>query len=230
MPAEVKQSPAVPVALGVAAAVIGAALGFALAPLMSGLVALIERTPFPVPGVITLVADLPVTWSVGVFGLLGVLAGIYVAHSAASGRLRLRVVEDHLEYRLEDREGWIARQDVAAVFRDGRYLVLLDHTDRVKARLDADTLDAGAVQAALQTHGYPWQEQDPHESAYLDWLDGGPGFTDEEHALLRRRHRAHKDRAAREQIDVDLAARGLVAREKAGQLQVRRAGGHGSDG
>ncbi|MEE6282489.1 YqeB family protein [Georgenia sunbinii] len=230
MPTQVKQSPAVPAVLGIITAVVGAALGFALPPLARGLIALIERSPFPVPGIIDLVADLPLVWSVGVLAVLGVIAGAFVAHGAATEALLLRVADDHLEFRQEDREGWIERQDVAAVFRHGRHLVLLDRTDRVKARLDADALRPAAVQQALQTHGYPWHEQDPHEAAYLDWLDGRPGFTDEEHALLRRRHRERKDRAAREQIDVDLSARGLVARERAGKLQVRRAGSRGSDG
>lgn len=230
MPTEVKQSPAVPGVLGVVTALIGAGLGFALPPLSRGLVALIEHTPFPVPGVIDLAADLPLGWSVGVVAALGVIAGGYVAHSAATEALQLQVAEDHLEYRQEGREGWIERRDVAAVFRDGRYLVLLDHTGRVKARLDADALRPAAVQEALQTHGYPWHEQDPHEAAYLDWLDGRPGVTDEEHTLLRRRHRERNDRTAREQIDVELATHGLVTRERAGTLQVRRAGSRGTDG
>ena len=57
--------------------------------------------------------------------------------------LQLEVADDHLTYRQEDRQGWIERQDLSAVFREGRHLVMLDHDTRLRARLDADALDAG---------------------------------------------------------------------------------------
>lgn len=237
MATELKQNVAVPIVLGVGTAVLGVGLGFALPALARLLVGLIERTPFPVHGVIDLASDLPLGWSVGIVGALGVAAGLYIAHAAGREALHLTVARGHLTYRQEDRQGWIERQDLSAVFREGRHLVLLDHDTRVRARLDADALNAGAVQEALQSHGYPWRDGDPHEGRYLDWIDGRPEFTDQEHTLLRRRHRERKNPAAREALDEELTAHGLVLREQAGTVRVRRAaggrpgtGGHGTNG
>lgn len=220
---ELKQNVAVPIVLGAGTALLGVGVGFALPALARLLVALIDRTPFPVHGVIDLASDLPLGWSVGIVGLLGVVAGLYVAHAAAREALHLEVTRDHLKYRQEDRSGWVEREDLSAVFREGRHLVMLDHDSRPRARLDADALSAGAVQEALRSHGYPWQDGDPHEGQYLDWIDGRPEFTDQEHVLLRRRHRERKNPAAREALDEELAAHGLVLRERAGTVQVRRA-------
>jgi len=220
---ELKQNVAVPIVLGVGTALLGVGVGFALPALARLLVTLIDRTPFPVHGVIDLASDLPLGWSVGLVGVLGVATGLYVAHAAAREALRLEVSRDHLTYRQEDRNGWIERRDLSAVFREGRHLVMLGQDTRPRARLDADALSAGAVQEALRSHGYPWRDGDPHEGQYLDWIDGRPEFTDQEHVLLRRRHRERKNSAAREALDEELTARGLVLRERAGTVQVRRA-------
>lgn len=230
---ELKQHVAVPIALGVGTALLGVGLGFALPTLARLLVELIERTPFPVHGAVDLASDLPLGWSVGIVSALGVAAGLYVARAAIREALQLEVADDHLTYRQEDRQGWIERQDLSAVFREGRHLVMLDHDTRLRARLDADALDAGDVQEALQAHGYPWRDGDPHEGRYVDWIDGRPEFTDQEHALLRRRHRERKNPAAREALDEELTAHGLVLREQPGTVQVRRAargGDRGADG
>src|SRR5690625_2204789 len=112
---ELKQNVAVPIVLGVGTALLGVGVGFALPALARLLVTLIDRTSFPVHGVIDLASDLPLGWSVGIVGVLGVVAGLYVAHAAAREALHLEVTRDHLKYRQEDRSGWVEREDLSAV-------------------------------------------------------------------------------------------------------------------
>lgn len=217
---ELKQSPAVPVVLGVIITLLGLGLGFAAPPLAGVLVSVIERTPFPVPGVIDLVSDLSPAWSVPILGALGAVAGLVVAHSAATEALRLTVAPDHLEYRQNDREGWIERADVAAAYRDRRYLVLLGHEDRVRSRLEADALNEERLKDTLLAFEYPWMDQDPHEESYVPWVDGRPDFSATEHSLLRQwKPKNTEDRIRFEQ---ELGQHHLVARERGGKLQVRR--------
>ncbi|MFE5340094.1 hypothetical protein ACFQ80_07715 [Isoptericola sp. NPDC056578] len=223
-PSEVRQPRWVPLLLLLATVAVGVGLGFALPPLARWLHGVLESTPLPSLGPVELLAGLPLVWSVPVLGGLGVVGGVLLALSTVGEALRLTVADDHLEHRTDDREGWVERADVGDVFRDGRYLVLLGRTGAPRERLDADTLRPDELRAAFEGHGWPWRDADPHERAYERWMDGRPGFSAAEHALLRRRLAERKDAAAVAEIDEALAAHGLAARVRDDRLQVRRVG------
>jgi len=221
---EVRQPRWVPLLLLLASAALGTGLGVALPPLARWLQDLLARSPLPSLGVVDLLAGLPLGWSVPILGGLGVVAGVVLALTTIRESLRLTVADDHLEHRTDAREGWVERADVDAVFRDGRYLVLLDRAGAPRARLDADTLRGAEIRAAFAAHGWPWRDADPFEGAYERWVDGRPGFSSAEHALLRRRLAEHKDAAAVAEIDDALASHGLAARVRDDRLQARRLG------
>jgi hypothetical protein len=136
--------------------------------------------------------------------------------------LRLDVADDHLEHHREKVEGWVERGDVDAVHRDGKELVLLGPGGAPRLRLDVDDLAGASVREAFVAHGWPWHDDDPYDGTFGAWLDGRPGFTDAEAALLRRRLDDRKDAGAVLAIDRELAAHGLAARVRDGRLQVRR--------
>lgn len=205
-------------------------LGFALPPFARWLQDVLDGTPLPVHGAVDLVAGLPLSWSLPILTGLGLVGGVWIAIAAHGEALRLTVADDHLEHRTDEHEGWIERSDVAAVFRDGRYLVLVAPDGRVRARLDADSLRSTEVCDALVGHGWPWREQDPYERDFVGWVDGRPGFTDTEQALLRRRLRERKDAAAVVELDAELGAHGLAVRVRDDRLQVRRATAGAGDG
>lgn len=219
---EVRQHPALPVLLGLGVLVIGLVLGWFASPLAGGLGGLIEATPLPVPGLLELVESMPLAWTLGILGGLGLLGGAFIAFMAVGEAPALSVADDHLEHRQEEREVWIERSDVGAAFRDTRYLVLLRPDGGLRARLDADTLSWANVQAALEQHRWPWRSADPYEERFERWLDGRPGFTAAENEALRRRLEDRKDAAGLRKADDDLAALGLVARVRDDRIQVRR--------
>lgn len=219
---EVRQHPALPVLLGLGVLVIGLVLGWFASPLAGGLGGLIGATPLPVPGLLELVESMPLAWTLGILGGLGLLGGAFIAFMAVGEAPALSVADDHLEHRQEEREVWIERSDVGAAFRDTRYLVLLRPDGGLRARLDADTLSWANVQAALEQHRWPWRSADPYEERFERWLDGRPGFTAAENEALRRRLEDRKDAAGLRKADDDLAALGLVARVRDDRIQVRR--------
>jgi hypothetical protein len=220
---EVRQPPALPLLLGLGALALGVVLGWFAPALARGLVDLIEATPLPAPGVIRLVGTLPLEWSLGILGGLGLLGGAFIAFMTVGEAPRLVVADDHLEHLQEEREVWIERADVGAAFPDKNDLVLLRPDGGLRARLDVDTLSRAKVRDALDQHRWPWRDTDPYEQRFERWVDGRPGFTDAEHEALRRRLEERKDAAARRKADEDLAALGLVARVRDDRIQVRRA-------
>lgn len=222
---EVRQPRAVPLLLALGLLALGVGLGFALPPLARWLQTVLAGTPLPVHGAIELLAGLSWAWSVPILSVAGLVAGILVALAAVGEALALTVADDHLEHRTDDREGWVERSDVTAVFRDGRDLVLLGPGGLPRARLDADTLRRTEVRAAFEAHGWPWRDEDPYEGDYERWMEGRPGFTPAEHALLRRRHDERKDAAAVARVDAQLAEQGIAVRRRDDRLQVRRADG-----
>ena len=217
-PTEVRQPRWVP--LLVLLATVG--LGVVLPPLARWLQGILERSPLPSLGPVELLAGLPFAWSVPILAGLGVVGGVLLALSTIGESLRLTVADDHLEHRTAAREGWVERADVADVFRDGRYVVLLGPAGAPRERLDADTLRRDELRAAFQAHGWPWRDADPYEHAYERWLDGRPGFSAAEQALLRRRLAERKDPAVVAEVDAALAGHGLAARVREDRLQVRR--------
>lgn len=219
---EVRQPPALPVLLGLGVLALGVVLGWFAPVLARGLVGLIEATPLPVPRLLELVETLPLAWTLGILGGLGLLGGAFIAFMTVGEAPQLTVADDHLEHRQEEREVWIERSDVGAVFRDTRYLVLLRPDGGFRARLDVDTLSWAKATGALEQHRWPWRDADPYEERFERWLDGRPGFTAAENEALRRRLEDRKDAAALRKADEDLAALGLVARVRDDRIQVRR--------
>lgn len=219
---EVRQPPALPAVLGLLVLALGLVLGWFAAPIAGGLAGVIDASPLPVPELLQLVETLPLAWTLGILGGLGLVGGVLLALAVVEEAPVLTVADDHLEHEQEAREVWIERSDVGAVFRDKNDLVLLRRDGGLSARLDVDTLSAAKVRTALERSRWPWQDADPHEQQFERWVDGRPGFTAAEHAVLRRRLEEHKDVAARRKADEQLRVLGLVARIREDKIQVRR--------
>lgn len=221
----IRQSPSVPVLLIGGGAALGILLGLFGPRLARGLTALIERTPLPVHGLVELLGQIDQAWSVPVLGGAGLLGGIFLAIVAAGEAPELEVDRDHLEHRQEGREVWVERAGTAVVFRDRDDLVLLGPDGGLRARLDITDLSRPTIRDTLTGDGWPVRADDPYDTDFQPWADGRPGYTGDEHALLRERREEREDKAARRAADAALAAAGLVTRERDGRLQVRRVRG-----
>ena len=229
-PTRIRQHAAIPVVFGAGGVALGAVVGLVAAPVATWLVALLERTPIPVPQLLEVIAGLPLTWSLPVGLTLGVVAGLGLAGAIVHEGLKLTVDAGGLEYQQKDRDGWLDRADVASVHRDGSDAVVLDRDGGVLARLDADNISTERLRAALEQHGYRYLETDPFEADYRRWQDGRPELSSDEHRLVRRWRAADKDAESRAEAEVDLRRAGLAVRERDGRIQVRRTAGskHGT--
>ncbi|MBE1878225.1 hypothetical protein [Myceligenerans pegani] len=221
----IRQSPFVPILLIGGGTALGVLLGLFGPGLARGLTSLIERTPFPVHGLVERLGEIDQAWSLPVLGGAGLLGGIFLAVVALGEAPELEVARDHLEHRQEDRELWVERAETAVAFRDRNDLVLLASDGGLRARLDISDLPRTKIRGALTGDGWPLRDDDPYDADFQPWADGRPGFTPEEQALLRERREKRKDKAARRTADEALAAAGLVVRERDDRLQVRRVRG-----
>ncbi|MGO1850280.1 YqeB family protein [Microbacterium sp. JB110] len=220
-----RQPVAIPLGFGLAVLISAVGLGLGGPVLAAWLVDMFDLSPLPTPGVLQVVAGLPWAWSIPIGALLGVVGGVLLALNIESEGLRLTVATDHIEYRQEDREGWIERTDVATMYPDGHYVVVLDPRERIRVRLNADGVSRSALASTMREHGYPWLDQDPFEGDYARWVDGKPGFTSGEHRLIREWRRKRRKNTGRMEAEEALREAGLVVRCRGERVEARRAGG-----
>ncbi|RJO68329.1 hypothetical protein D5S18_33475 [Nocardia panacis] len=212
------------VLITLAGLVIGVIVGF-LVPVLGDWA---TNTVHIVPGPLKVAMNLPPAWVVPVCSILGLIGGLLISDIARKESLKLDIAADHVELSQEGRERFVPRAEVAEVFREGKELVLIDRAGARLARFKADDLNAGAIEAGFREHGYPWRaEDDPYASHYTRWIDGKPDVDDEIHRLLRaRRHARGADKKVAElgEIDAQLLERGIDARDRDDEQQIRRFG------
>ncbi|MFI9639393.1 hypothetical protein ACIG87_04880 [Micromonospora sp. NPDC051925] len=199
---------------------LGAAAG-GLLPLVADGVAGLPWAP--VQGWFELVAGLPYRRALVGGVLLGVLAGLLVAHVGTRERLIVSVDRGGARLRRDGADRDLARQPVTAVFTDRKELVLLGPDGAELARERSD-LSRRRLRDAFREHGWPWQDADPHRDAYRRWVDGLPDLPPGADPLLRARQRAvDADRQgdARELRD-ELARLGVVVRDEDRRQYWRR--------
>ncbi|WP_189822648.1 YqeB family protein [Streptomyces finlayi] len=101
-------------------------------------------------------------WQIALCALVATLLGLLAAYVAVADSARTTVTGAALT--IEPRDGKkatsLARADVAAVYLDGRDLVVLDAHGRELSRSPRQA-SRHALSQALRTHGYPWQESRP---------------------------------------------------------------------
>ncbi|MFJ2743182.1 hypothetical protein ACIO3O_26370 [Streptomyces sp. NPDC087440] len=101
-------------------------------------------------------------WQIALCAFAATLLGLLAAYVAVADATRLTVTGDALV--IEPRDGKkakrLARADVAAVYLDGRDLVVRDAAGRELSRGPRQA-SRHALSTALRTHGYPWQNSRP---------------------------------------------------------------------
>jgi hypothetical protein len=218
----VRMSPLVPGGLAALATAAGVGAGFIVAPVVRWLLATVDSAPGP----LRLLATLPTGWAVLATGVLGLVAGVFLAGAAQEESPEVTVDGDHVQIACGGHARWIERADLTAVLRDGVDLVLLDGRDTEVARQMVSDLPAGRLRAAFTERGYPWREEPGYGTRFAPWIDGRPGLDGAVHDLLRARGQAveSKDRAQVTELDERLRAHGVVVRDRRGRQEVRVAG------
>ena len=218
----VRMSPMVPWGLAALVTVAGVGAGFAVAPVFRWLIDTIHMAPGP----LRLLADLPTGWAVLVTGVLGLVAGVWLAGAAQEESPEVTVDGDHVQIAAKDRTRWIDRADVGGVLRDGRDLVLLDGRGTELDREKVSDLPAARLRAAFADHRYPWRADPSYGDGFDIWADGRPDVPAAAHALLRERARVlEQDNAvAAADLAAQLRAHGVSVRDRDGKQQIRLAG------
>ncbi|GAA3081178.1 hypothetical protein ACFQ0X_30775 [Streptomyces rectiviolaceus] len=188
---------------------VGLLLGLGLPPLARWL----SGSPvLPWRDGITFVGSLDEPWQVAVAmgaGLVvGLVAGLLIAVTETVETLKLKLTDQELAAEQHERTRTIERARVSAVFLDGKELVVLDETSRQFARGVHKTA-APALARAFRSHGYPWQDTDPHASLFQRWIPGAPGLPAEGQAVLAARKAALKRDAKEDVRDLAETMQGL---------------------
>ncbi|GAA1918937.1 hypothetical protein GCM10009837_50200 [Streptomyces durmitorensis] len=209
--------------------ILGLLLGIGLPPLARWL----SRSPvLPWRDGITFVGTLDKPWQAGIAAGVGLVAGLLIAVTEIEETLKLKLTDQELAAEQHNRTRTIGRERVSAVFLDGKELVVLDETSRQFTRGVHKTA-APALAKAFRSHGYPWQDADPHASLFQRWIPGVPGLSAEAQAVLAARRIALKSDAGEDVRDLAETMQGLgyVVRDE-GKDQYWRplAGGPGGRG
>jgi hypothetical protein len=117
----------------------------------------------------------------------GLLLGLVFAFVAVHETLRVTVADKELRLRLGDSDRTVPRGEVAAVFVDGRHLVVLDRQSRQVVRERLEGAGDKRVAGAFRTHGYPWQERDPYAALFRRWVPDLPDLPGAVNAVLAAR-------------------------------------------
>ncbi len=157
---------------------------------------------------------------------LGVLAGLVIAFLAEQDNVTATIDDSQVTLTRGDSSRTVPRASIAAVFLDGKQLVLLGHETQQHARM-GDAPHSRRLEAAFRAHGYPWRaDGDPHASEYRRWVDDLPDLPAGANALFKARERAlQKDNHTDiDELRNELAGMGIVVREENKRQYWRRTG------
>ncbi|MEV4415338.1 hypothetical protein [Catellatospora sp. NPDC049609] len=182
--------------IGVGFPVAGMAVGWGIKA-AAGWVAGLEWAPFQGP--FKLIAKIPEPWATIGALAVGLVAGVLLVLTAIGERLTVTVRHDAVVLaRVDAPTRTVARADAAAVFTDGKALVVQGPDGREHAREVSDLRPAD-LRAAFTAHGYPWREHgDPYADRFRLWVPDLAGLPDGANALLAARAKALKKHDADE--------------------------------
>lgn len=154
---------------------------------------------------------------------IGVVAGLVFAAYAVHDMLTVTVTDTSVTLTRRDTTRTVQRSDASVVFVARKTLVILGHDTRELAHEKTD-LNAGALERAFVTHGYPWSADDPHETEYRRWVDDTPDLPPGANAVFKARQQAldeGHDRDA-EELRAELGKLGVVIRDEKKKQYWRR--------
>lgn len=177
----------------------------------------------PLEDLFDLAASAGEPWlSIGAIAV-GVLLGLGLAFLGHADSLTVVIAEDTVTTTRGGKDRTVATADVAGVFRDGKYLVLLDgdgaellreKSDIARERMRQDFVDCG----------FTWLDADPHADEWRRWVDGTPDLPKGANALLRTRAKELKkldpDLA---DVNAELRRLGVMVRDEKGKQHWRLA-------
>jgi hypothetical protein len=200
-------------------AVAGFGLGFLVRPAFGWVTAQFDSAPGP----LRIAALLPTGWAVAALAIAGVAGGVWLATEWRAGSLMLAVDETGVRLSQDDRDRFVAAEDLAAALRDGPDLVLLNRDGGELSRNRVDDLSTSKVRRALEAIGCRWIEGNPIDPQFQRWVDGDPGLPKALNDLLRVRSGAVADGQSGMVYTVteQLRSAGVAIRDRGGVQEYR---------
>jgi hypothetical protein len=166
--------------------------------------------------VFRLVASLDTPPEIALYLLVWTAAGCAVAGLSFWGEAKATVTAGSLTVTREGRAATFAREDVSAVFLDGKDLVVLDRRSREVAR-EPPRATEQALAAALKQFRFPWRDGDPYARIYRPWTPGTGDLPEAANAMLALRAAALRRKAGTEARGLRAAVQelGFVVRDDA---------------
>ncbi|MFG3252699.1 hypothetical protein [Streptomyces sp. NPDC048172] len=191
---------------------LGAGLGLLL-PLLAR--QLVKLPTLPVEKLIEFVATLDETWHFLVLAGAGAALGVVGGLLALTESMEITLTDSRIEVEGDGTDESFARDDVSAVFVDGKELVVLGRDSGHLLRGEPAAA-AAELAAAFRAHGYPWHDADPYAALYQRWIPHSPETGPELNALLTARKDARKRKDADDVRDLTSAAErlGYTLRDK----------------
>ncbi|MGG4103888.1 DUF308 domain-containing protein [Paenibacillus lautus] len=168
----------------------------------------------PFQGPLELIASIQGPWVVIVTAILGLLAGMVLSHIAIKESLAVRLSDQEIRLRMHDAEQTFTRDEVSAVFLDGKQLVLLG-TEGQELYREKPEAKWDALDEAFKRHGYSWRDRDPFADQYVRWVAGSPELTPGLNALFLAREKAMENEEKEDAADLrrELSKLGITVRD-----------------
>lgn len=200
----------------------GAALGFLVAQLPGWIAALPWAPNQEQVAELADVVGLKVTVALAV---VGVLAGGLLALMSYDDMVTITVDDASLELRRGEVSTKAEVADITGVFVDGKEVVVRGASGAELMREQTDH-SAAKIRAAVETHGHPWFDTDPHDREFERWVDGVPAIGEHANAVLRARQVALDSGEAGDarELRAEVARLGIVVRDRDGRQYWRRSG------
>jgi hypothetical protein len=188
-------------------------LGLSLPPLARW--ALDWETALPIRPVFRLVGAIDRPWEIVVNLAIWLVLAFALAFAAMTDSMKLAVTDATIEVDKANRKRTVSRADVAAVFLDGKNLVVLDRESHQLIR-DVHTASRSTLADAFRQHGYPWQDEDPYAPLYRSWTAATSDLPPAVNDVLAAREAALKKKAHKEAQDLSNAVEklGYVVRDE----------------
>lgn len=169
----------------------------------------------PFQGPLEIITSFHGPWVVIVTAFLGLIAGIWLSDVAMKESLFIHLSDKEVRFTIHESEQIFKRDEVSAVFMDGKHLVLLGMKGQELYR-EKPEVNKVQVAEAFVRHGYSWQEGDPFANEYKRWVPDSPELTASVNALFMAREKAIAKDEKEDTADLrqELSKLGITVRDK----------------
>lgn len=170
----------------------------------------------PFQGPLKLIHFFQGDWIHIVLAIIGLIAGIVLAFIAKREILILKITDQEVKLEIKEQVQTLLKNEIAAIFPDGKQLVFLGKSGYELARENNDE-SLKKVEEAFRFHDYPWSGMgDPFKEEYHRWIPDTSDLSPTVNAILRAREKALQEKKEEDIKDfrLELAKLGYIIRDE----------------